>query len=151
MLKNPKIYIKAYLYNTYGFWSINLQRIIDRYDTIYVKKFDKFFVENNIHIQSIFSTKVQTILKDITYEATNDSLNEGLVFWLFIMLISVLIMIKENKYLIIASPVIGGWLTLMIATPVAFQYRYIFFISLALPLLIGIILLQSNNLTNKNK
>ena len=94
---------------------------------------------------------MQTILKDITYEATNDSLNEGLVFWLFIMLISVLIMIKENKYLIIASPVIGGWLTLMIATPVAFQYRYIFFISLALPLLIGIILLQSNNLTNKNK
>ena len=138
-LKNPKIYLKAYLYNTYGFWSINNHKIF-RYDTIYVKLFDNFFSENKIHIQSIFPNNVQTTLKNITFEATNDSLNEGILFWLFILLLSVLIIIKGNKYVIIASPILGGWLTLMIATPVAYQYRYIFFIPLALPLLVGIIL-----------
>lgn len=152
LLKNPKIYLKAYLYNTYGFWSItNNRQIRDRYNTIYVKALENFFVENNIHIKSIFSMKVQTILENITYEATNDSLNEGLVFWSFILLISVLIIIKDTKYLIIASPIFGGWLTLMVATPVAFQYRYILFISLSLPLFIGIILLPFIGKKNDNQ
>ena len=151
LLKNPKIYLKAHLYNTYGFWSINNQKIKDRYDAIYAGILENFFVENNIHIKSIFSTKVQTILEDITYEATNDSLNEGLVFWSFILLISVLIIIKDTKYLIIASPIFGGWLTLMVATPVAFQYRYILFISLSLPLFIGIILLPFTGKKNDNQ
>ena len=152
LLKNPQIYFKAYLYNTYGFWSItNNRQIRDRYNTIYVKALENFFVENNIHIKSIFSMKVQTILENITYEATNDSLNEGLVFWSFILLISVLIIIKDTKYLIIASPIFGGWLTLMVATPVAFQYRYILFISLSLPLFIGIILLPFTGKKNDNQ
>lgn len=58
-LKNPKIYLKAHLYNTYGFWSINNQKIKNRYSTIYVKDLDTFFVENNIHIKSIFPPKIQ--------------------------------------------------------------------------------------------
>lgn len=45
---------------------------------------------------------------------------------------------------ITAAPGGGGWLTVMISTPIAYQWRYILFLAIMLPVLLAIILLPTN-------
>lgn len=60
-----------------------------------------------------------------------------------------LCLIKEKGIWIVAVPVLAGWLTIMIATPVAFAWRYILFIPLTLPWLVGLLMLPKNNFNIK--
>ncbi len=142
MIPNFKIYVKAYLQSTYGFWATNVTKI-DRYSTIYVAAFDEWFETNDIAIQTAFPEKLQDELVNITHKAAR-ALGEGQLFWLFLFHMILLSLIKDRKIWIVGTPSFGGWLTLMISTPVAHQWRYILFLPLSIPLLFGILLLRSN-------
>ena len=67
-------------------------------------------------------------------------LSSGLMVW-FMLLTLVAVLSKRSYRLIIPIlPTIGLWLTLMIATPVSFSFRYVYSIFLCIPLYILIIL-----------
>ncbi len=142
MIPNFKIYTKAYFQSTYGFWATNATKI-DRYFSIYVAAFDEWFETNDVAIQTVFPEKLQNELVCITHNSVR-AMGEGQLFWLFSFNMILLSMLKDRKIWIVGAPSLGGWLTIMVSTPVAHQWRYILFLPLSIPLLFGILLLRSN-------
>lgn len=143
LVPNFKIYTKAYLQATYGFWSLKQTESTIVCTTIYVAKFDDVFTENSISIQSVLPERLQSTLKELTFNAAY-AWREGRTFWCFIMLAVVLYRLNGKKVWITAVPGSGGWLTIMISTPIAYQWRYILFLAIMLPVLLAIILLPTN-------
>ena len=146
---NLKIYVSSYLQGTYGFWSTsNNIRNLERHSTIIASGHEPWFAGQNIPVKAILSEEKQVKIETLTYNAT-ESLSEGQLFWLFMMILMALCLIKEKGIWIVAVPVLAGWLTIMIATPVAFAWRYILFIPLTLPWLVGLLMLPKNNFNIK--
>lgn len=136
---NLKIYVKAYLQATYGFWATEPDHI-SRYSTVYVESKKEWFEENDIDIQNILPSKVERVLKKLTYDPTGDALGEGQLFWLMLLLLLVFISLFDRLFLIVGIPPLAGWLTIMVSTPVAHQWRYVLYIALCLPIYAGLLL-----------
>lgn len=144
LVPNFKIYVKAYLQNTYGFWATNSTNI-GRYNTIYVSALDEWFQDNDVRVKEILPEPLQSTLETITYAGT-DAWGSGQLFWIFVFLMLLLILLSQPGIWIIAVPSMSGWLTIMISTPVAFQWRYVLFIAYTLPLLFGMLLIPKNEI-----
>lgn len=125
---NFKEYVKAYLMDTYGFWSIETK---NRYGFV-----DTYIIINNLGI------KETDIIKNVTGKSmrkvfsTPDFLGSGTLLWITILSGIILIMNKKQKYLFVLLPCMISWLSIMVATPVAFSLRYVFMMAYALPLII---------------
>ena len=63
------------------------------------------------------------------------------------MLLSLIFTVKNrrNKNLLILLPALLNWLTLMVATPIAFTLRYVYILVLIIPLTIVVPILKSEN------
>ena len=146
LIPNFRIYVKAYLQITYGFWSTGRNfDYIYRHSTIYMPKYKDFFEKNHIQIQNIFPEKTQKFLKNLTFNATRSAIGEGQIFWLFILLSMILACIKGKKALIVCAPAFANWLTVMVSTPLAHSWRYILCIPVMIPLISGIILIRKSS------
>lgn len=142
--KNPGIYIKAYLKATYGFWALdNTQKKNQAYYGL-PEGFEDWYEKNNVNIQN---TRAESVAKSGVFV----SLNEGTLFWLFMILVSAICLRKGISSIIIATPILGNWLSLMVSTPIAFQLRYVLSIMIAIPLLFGMLLLNSELNENRYK
>lgn len=136
LLPNLNIYVKAYLMNTLGFWSTNLQNWYGFADTYIF--WEKQGIENeyNIHrvdlIQKYTGKSIEKYFKEPTY------IGSGTLFWIMLFVIAILIAQKNTKYIISLLPGILTWITIMISTPVAFSLRYVFVLVYALPVMIAI-------------
>lgn len=123
--QNPKSYVKAYLLNTIGYWDINKStedayvcptmwpgNTYEQHD--YIEKITNKSIRNKLNINSTISSAV----------------------FLFIMLLGILITIYKKRYknLLIYLPGILTWLTIMIASPIAFSLRYVYILVLMVPL-----------------
>ena len=125
---NFKEYVKAYLMNTYGFWSIEIKNrcgFVDTYITI-----------NNLRIKKTDIIKNATGMSMKKVFSTPDFLGSGTLLWITILSGIILIMNKKQKYLFVLLPCMISWLSIMVATPVAFSLRYVFMMVYALPLII---------------
>lgn len=140
-IPNFKIYVKAYLANTYGFWSVDNSDYLQRYTTIYVAAYEEWLNENKISIKSIFPSEWQNVIEKSIITISR-GMGAGSLFWIFVMMMLILYAFNDWKILITGMSVMGAWLTLMISTPVAFQWRYILYIPMTLPLLTGILFLK---------
>lgn len=143
LFPNLRIYVKSYLYALYGFWSMDNTQNIMKYDTIYRDSFKDWFILNNISYKSIlpseFQNHIECFLDKITVFA-----GVGTCFWLFWALTCAIVSARNLRALIIFTPVIGYWLTLMISSPIAYQWRYGLPIVYALPMIFGIAFLHSS-------
>ncbi len=139
---NPKIYIEVYLKNTYGFWSLDNSDKLRAYTTIFVKdpEFANWFEDENIHIKDRLPPHIQTPLENFLTDLAN-FVGEGTSFWIFIALWITFGLKNGPRSLIVGSPIIANWLTIMVATPLAFQYRYVLCTIMALPVMLGMLLL----------
>ena len=142
LFPNFKIYVKAYLQNTYGFWAFASNNT-KPYSTIYVQGLSDWINENDISIKSILPESVQQFMEEITYNGSI-SPGEGQLFWYTLILVLALCRVKRKGVWIIAAPGMGGWLTVMISTPVAFQWRYVLYLALMIPLFIGLLMITSS-------
>lgn len=146
LIPNFRIYVKAYLQITYGFWStIRYLNEHFQYSTIYVPAYNDFFETNNIQIQNFFPEKIQKFLKNLTFDAARSALSEGQLFWLFVLLTMVLIRVKGKGALIICVPGFANWLSVMVATPVSHSYRYTLCLPIMIPLILAIILVKNDS------
>ena len=124
-VKNPKDYIKAYLLSTMGFWDVNrtiitgIKDYVCPYTIISESEKDKIKVEQKDYIKEITGESLREKL------FTADQISAA-VFG-FIMIINTIYLIKLKKYknIIILLPALLILLTVFIATPVAFSFRYI--------------------------
>lgn len=141
LIPNFGIYVEAYLKNTYSFWSLTGSEQNQVYTTFYVEALDYWYKEQSIKIKDIFPENIQATLEKIT-TALSKSPESGKLLWLVILILLVLGFVHNLKLVSIGLPLIGGWITIMISTPVAFQWRYTLYMAMALPLLIGIMFIK---------
>lgn len=88
---------------------------------------------------------ISKVLTKITDQSIYNILfSEGVVIWA--MFFSVVVFLYKKRYdlLLVIAPLVVLWLTLMIATPINYDFRYIFPIYLAVPVII-IFMLQNKS------
>lgn len=130
-LKHFDIATEAYLTSTLGYWYPNID-----YWTV-VTKIDK----NNLGLKD--SSLMPSFVENITNELTTKNIpiinyfwSIGLCIWLIFLSFAITIKKGNVKYLYVFVPVLGIWLTTMVATPVFAEFRYIYSAFTCLPLLL---------------
>ena len=128
LMQNPKSFTKAYLLNTIGFWNINKQS-----DDAYTNQQMSYNASMYINMKQYDKVKEITNISIRKYLEPKQEISS--VVFLSIMLIGMLITIYKKKYknLLIYMPAFATWLTVMIATPIAFSLRYVYILVLMVP------------------
>ena len=140
-LKNPISYIKSYFLSTIGFWNVNKATLNDAYvnPQMWENSDEYIGIKQSDYIQKTTGVSIRNIL--------NPTFAVSPTIYLFIILLSALITIYKKRYknLIIYLPSIIVWLTLMLATPVAFSFRYMYILFLMVPFSLIIPFIKSDN------
>lgn len=138
LIKNPQIYIESYLSSTLGYWYPN----VVYHATSFVGSAND---EYNAYAYNIDNdpkgNKIINKIIDCTTARTYPFAN---VFWsvgvaclaMFFGLSLIIYNKRKNKYVVCYAPFIGVWATMMIATPVFSELRYVYGIFTCIPLLI---------------
>ena len=130
--KYPEDYLKAYTLNTYSLWSIN--SFVD-------------WESNFLYINSNYrNLKNERILPKIEqhylekfYKKTTKFLNNGSIFWIYVLLGLVLIYKNKKEYLLILVPFYALWINLMVASPLSSAFRYMCVFGYGLPFVLNLI------------
>ena len=141
-LQNPKEYVKAYIMNTAGFWCLNVSGF-DAYVQTFVWDNGRG-VEQIDYFQKFFGVSFQ--------ELVNPKYTISSAWYIWLLLFSVVICIKRTgiKGIVAYMPLLGVWITLMIATPIAVSMRYVQSLIFAAPLcFVFPIILQKDNLLER--
>ncbi len=132
VVKHPGIALEAYANSTLGYW----------YPNIVYWSVSNIVWENElgIYMDSKLSEEAKTVLLDIENRMTpiiNITWSIGLCFWIIALMIYT--SIKRNGWdsCIIYLPTVGIWITMMVASPVFGEFRYVYCVFCALPLLIA--------------
>lgn len=135
-VKNPVSYVKGWIDQTRGYWcpsysySTWASGISERLD------FSAFNVEKkekNEVLESIWSTW-SSLWENSIIHPIEILLAAGLWFWI-IVIIGVNAIIRKNKKMVICIVPIALVLSLLIATPVANMFRYVYALFLSLPVI----------------
>ena len=137
--------VESYLISTLGYWYPNLAN----------NAVELGVTDNDLgfYQQSLVPNSVGDFIDNLySYNTPILSLqwNLGLMIW-FTVILGVVCYRKNKKNLLCYVPIVGMWLTLMVASPVNGMLRYIFWLYTALPLLFFINYLPSNNTKSAKK
>lgn len=140
VIKHPSVALESYAVSTLGYWypGVNFWAVYDEIDI------NDYGLETNSKAPKVINYLVNKMdSKDIP--VLNMEWSIGLIFWT--ILLFGYIAVKRNKKNLLYSflPIIGIWLTMMIASPVYSEYRYVYCAFTTLPLLIIIPYLKENN------
>lgn len=128
--KNPRLFLNAYLYSTLGYWDAFKQL-----DISYTNQ--RAWEENQ--------NDPRFIQKDYIYEISGSSIRDTLspsllissaALFFITLVLFVLCTHKKNKSWVAFIPALMTYLTVFIATPLAFALRYVYILVLTLPLFI---------------
>lgn len=137
--KNFRIYVQAYLQETYWFWAPVQQGGIQMFDTIedimdndYLAD---FLLQNGIHDAPVLKGTASDFLKSF-YQSGSHFFREGVCFW--IMIFSIVVAScrkwKLRQILPFYLPQLLTWLTIMVSTPINNSFRYVLFYAYAMPI-----------------
>ena len=141
--KYPDKYIDTYLKNTYGFWYLDTNGYgIHQYSIEY----------NELGIRSFNPKGIEFLSKYYDYFYSTPVIKVLLVpaFAFIVLLFYFAIVLINRKYIYLIPGLVPlfSWGTIMIATPVSFQSRYVFSLYTTLPFILFLIL---EVLRNDNK
>ncbi len=123
---NLSIYTDAYILNTFGFW---VPGVKDNYGFL-----DTRVNNNDYGIKQVDLLERFTGLAGMKKIIENrDFFGSGTLLWLVLLSVFFILVKKRYRYLILLLPGILVFLTILIATPVAFSLRYVFILALGLP------------------
>lgn len=131
-LKNPDTYIEAYLSQTLGYWYPSV-----KYWTVGSPYRDSYNIYN-INLLPNFLTKVIDSMYSTDYSLSVLCWGIGLGFLMLLLsvVISYIRKIEKEKYIAWFIPFFGLWLTMMLASPVYAEYRYVYGLFTSLPIII---------------
>lgn len=149
---NLGIYVKAYLCHTFGLWNVSPYNPTDYTQSYFTR------INNNTGDDSIwgeFCTDKHLINRDINHRFLSKQINTflatcfrinlvlrpGIMFWVIVGFMLILCVYKQYQVCFIFLPCLLNWITMMIAAPGSYIYRYSFYLVLSLPLLFIIMLL----------
>jgi len=151
---NKKIYIEAWFLNTYGFWSLTKW---DRTQTLFTTSLNRTslnlkdhnemvtigtqYSDNNILSQTI-KNKINNFM--VKY---NGYISAGTCAWIYLFIIVILIDKNRYKFIFGTIPIFFCWATIILASPIAFAFRYTLFFAFLMPaiLLLPFMKQEDNN------
>lgn len=142
LIPNFGLYVRSYLMNTMGFWRPGIQ-----YGAGYFYSPGETTNEFGIYRTDL----LQKITGHDFFEALDKSrlfICSGTLVWMMLTVIILIILKKSNlRLLLMLIPSLATWGTLLLATPIAFSFRYIFILGFNLPVCI---LLPFMSITNND-
>ena len=125
VLKNPVKAVKAYFLETLGFWNV-----FESSSTAYVCNFH--FWNAEYFMSDYFDYHTDISFRDMVEPKTY--LSAAIFVW--VMLAAICICLGKRNYMGIIPmlPTLGLWLSVMVATPVGFSFRYVYAVFLCVPL-----------------
>jgi hypothetical protein len=139
--KYPQVYLDAWMLATYGYWAFPAP------DEMTQSRFTWAFSEeemtegmNPIHnnayrtavMKKAFPDKVQKAMGDYLHDHSR-YLGGGTCFWILMIIGLLLLRRKQYNRLIVLLPGALLWASLMVATPAAFVFRYVYYFPLCMP------------------
>ena len=144
LIKYPTLYFEAYFTQTVGYWypDINYWSVGGANSSMFEKNVKSTPVFNN----SINTLLDQTLSKKIPFSFIIWSLG----FNFYLLLISTAISIYKNgkNHILYYVPIYAVWFSLMIATPVYCELRYIFCMFAVMPFLLILPFMKKNTIKN---
>lgn len=128
-LKNKLSYLKSYSYQTNGYWFHN-KHINHVYDRIIDDNYD---INHKILLPK-FLEKILNLMILANRALLHFIFSNALCFYLILLCLKRLIERKEN--IIYILPLVFLWCTLLIATPVGYEFRYFYGIFISFPFIL---------------
>lgn len=128
----PGDYLKAYIHQTYGYWYPDSFYLVAEAEGISASKL-------GISHTPLIGGPLVVKGKEISIKLGSmlplygTLWSMGVAFWILIFCIGTTFVRKENKKLILYLPTAALLLTVLIATPVATEFRYVYFLIFGLP------------------
>ncbi len=137
--QNPGLYLEAFFVQNIGFWNINTSG-----SEAYFQKgvwHNNMGIEQHDYFSKVFGFSFNSIVSPKRY------ISSGMLFWLT-MGSAMILILRSKKDLMTCFmpyiPIIGAWLTIMIATPLGISFRYMYVLMLVVPLIPVIPLMNKN-------
>ncbi|MDE6055043.1 MAG: hypothetical protein K2G55_15085, partial [Lachnospiraceae bacterium] len=128
LLKNPRVCAEAYLLGTYGIWGIET-RNKEQYYSKKIWENTLGLYQNSPLPESLRQLIVVYYCNRFTY----GYLSMGTAYWLLFAVTLWLLYRKLYQYVVITVPLWLLFVSLLVATPIAFAFRYGFVIAMAFP------------------
>lgn len=141
LVRNPKLYINSYLFITLGYWNPYKQSVVSYVNPEMwadLKDVDHYWQTDPI--ESLFGTSI----RDSLYPK---KLISSAIFLFITLILFALSLNKKDKRWLAFIPALVAYLTVFIATPLAFALRYVYIVVLTVPLFIIIPFLQCSDST----
>lgn len=129
-LKYPDKYAAAFINQTYGYWFPDVQYwvtttwcLTDGFDIRHEHKTGVFTDFITFYINAYIETPFLGLIWSI-----------GMGVWVFIFMLGAAVKRHKKSVLIVYLPVLGVWLTLLMATPISAEFRYIYCLFTCMPL-----------------
>ena len=132
IMKNKNIAFESYFTSTLGYWYPN----VDYWTVITEVQDNPYGIKSINIIPKKQKEYISTLLVTKSIPLYNFIWSIGLYVWLVFFAIGHCIYKKEYKKLIIYIPVIGIWLSLLVAAPTFAEFRYMYSFVTTLPILI---------------
>ena len=131
-LKYPGDYLEAYIQQTNGYWYPDSYYLVAEAEGISATSLG---ISHTPLIRGPLVVKGKEIAiklgSMIPLYGTLWSM--GVIFWIFLICIACILARRDYSKLLYALPCLTLWFTVMIATPVATEFRYVYFLILCLP------------------
>ncbi len=149
---NLKIYVDAYLLQTYGFWSVFTwaprQTVFTCAFTPAIlnlknpggKVNGKFNVSELTFVDKSFKDTVGHFMQKNVYY-----LGAGTCAWITVASLLMCLFRRQYNKCLAFYPILLSWFTLLLAAPIAFAFRYAFAFALCMPLIIAFPFLRERN------
>ena len=126
MVKNNKMMaVKAYLLATIGFWNIK-----EESGVAYICNFHfgnaEYFMSD--YFDYYFDISFQRMVEPDHYMSC------AIPFWILLFVMAACLQEKKYRQLMVLAPTLGVWITIMVATPIGYSFRYIYSLFLCFPL-----------------
>lgn len=131
LFKHPAIAVESYSISTLGFW----------YPGVVFWSVANWIEPNEygIKMNSIIKNDSNSLIRKIEnrdFPVLSIEWSIGLYFWMLFLAFYISIRKKGINALIVFAPCIGIWLTLMVATPVFAEFRYIYCVIVSIPVML---------------
>lgn len=125
VMKNPVKAVKAYLLETMGFWNI-----FESSSTAYICNvhFGNVPYFQSDYFEYYFGISFRNLVEPKNY------ISAAVFVWMMLAAISICLQKRYYVGLIPILPTLGLWLSIMVAVPVAFSFRYVYAVFLCTPL-----------------
>lgn len=133
VLKHPDIALESYAISTLGYWYPGVNYFTTKNEV----EENELGIVKSPKASKPIQNYINILIKGDT-PIINMIWNTSIVFWIISIFCYVCIKRKGFRYILPYIPILGIWLTLMIATPAFAEFRYVYGAYVCLPLLISL-------------